>query len=202
MVQLIGDAGYTRARYPGLEHWIELITDLHPRLLGPFFFGVSLLLGDPARRDKVDELLARAEQRAPEDFRFALERGVLAYFGRFDATTAADHLERAASRPDAPDFIGRLATTLRKRGVMCATLAADAAAVSQGAAVLGDRTIECVKRRIEAAATAARLNEDPDDSVEVLVQRGHLPADVVVPGVCWELKSGTATPRACPRANE
>jgi hypothetical protein len=181
-----------------LEHWIALITGLHPRLLGPFYFGVTLLLGDPVRRDAVDDLLNVAEQRAPDEFRFPLERGVLAYFGRFDALAAAQHLERAARLPDAPTYLASFAQTLRKRGVVCSALASEAAAISQGAATIGDRTVECLKRRIEAASVSARLNEDPDDSIEVLIERGHLPSDILVPGLCWTLKNGTATPRRCP----
>ncbi|MBM4280667.1 MAG: hypothetical protein FJ137_07855 [Deltaproteobacteria bacterium] len=200
LVQLIGDVRYARARYPALEQWIALIVDLHPRLVGPFYFGVTLLLGDPHRRDTVEQLLDVAERRLPDDYRFSLERGVLAYFGRFDALAAADHLERAAKKPDAPPFVGMLAKTLRSRGVMCNAIAADAASIAQGAAVLGDRTIDCVKRRIEAASAAARLNEDPFNTLDELIARGHLPPGALVPGVCWELKGVTATPRACSEA--
>jgi hypothetical protein len=199
LVQLLGDPRYSKARYPALEEWLELIADLHPRLMGPFYFGVTLLLGDPERRERVDELLAVAEQRVPDEFRFPLERGVLAYFGRFEPIVAAEHLERAAAKAGAPPFIGQLASTLRKRGIACSSIAHDAELVSQGASSIGDRTVECIKRRIEAAAAAARLNDDPDTSVEVLVQRGHLPAEVLIPGVCWTLREGTATPGPCGR---
>lgn len=197
LVQLLGDPEYVRARYPHLEVWVARIVDLHPGLLGPFYFGVTLLIGDPARSATVDELLQIAEARAPEDFRFPMERGVLAYFGRFDALGAAAHFERAAKKPNAPEFIGALAGTLRRRGIACSSIASEAASVAQGDSVIGNRTIACVKHRIEAATVAARLNSDPDDSVEVLIKNGHLPSDVLISGVCWDVKAGTATPRPC-----
>jgi hypothetical protein len=197
LVQMTGDARYIASRYPDLEDWMSLIVELHPRLFGPFYFGVTLLLGDPTRRDKVDELLAIAETRAPEEFEFPLERGVIAYFGRFDAARAAEHLERASTKRNAPEFVGQLGKTLRERGVTCAAMAEDAASVSQGGAALGDRRLACAKHRIEAASAAARLNEDPDDSIAALVERGHLPRDALLPGVCWELTAGTATARRC-----
>ncbi len=202
LVQLLGDRAYAQSRYPGLEDWIALTTELHPNLLGPFYFGATLLLGDPARRDRVDDLLALAEKRSPLDFRFPLERGILDYFGRFEPLAAAEDFERAATVPGAPQYLAALAKTVRARGVACSTIGTAAAAFSQGAAMIEDRTVECVKRRIEAAAASARINEDPDDSVESLIARGHLQASALVAGLCWSLRHGTATPITCTRENE
>lgn len=197
-VQLIGDVNQERRGYPSLDEWVDLTTRLDPRFDLPYFFGAVLLVTDDARAPHVDALLARGEEAMPEFFSLAMFRGFLAYFGRLDAKTAAEHYRRAAAKPQAPGWLKLFADRIEREEDSCDGVmrrlaqVSDEASGAQGRALAssqGKVLVHCLKTRLERAAAAWRVRRGGGVPTVADVARDGLIEDPVPapPGMCWSL---------------
>ncbi len=192
---------------PFLDDWLDVTTQLEPRMANAYYLGTVLLLTDRERSAKMDEVLARAESLYPNEFRFPMMRGMAAYFGRFDNAAAAMHFERAAMRPVAPTFLAGLAEKARTHATTCSELLAETKSVSQqGLDPMGAlesqraRVFEsCVQRTLEQAIASYRLNLQRVPTLEELLRDGYLQEPPPAPrGRCWIIEGPNAFLRQCP----
>jgi hypothetical protein len=198
-VQVIGSDKQARAGYPTLDTWVDVVTALDPAFVEPYFFGAILLVTDDTRADHVDALLARAEQAMPDTFTLPFYRGFIANFGKMDPVVAAGHMERAASKPDAPRFVKSMASRLRTDTNTCGSLMQDLQQISEGShaaqrqALQGERRAlfqHCLEVHIERVANAWRVKNGKIPTIDDLVAEGLLdPAKDLSapPGMCWRL---------------
>jgi hypothetical protein len=194
-IQLIGSRPYSEARYPHLEDWADVITALDPGYQMPPATVAVLLVTETDRAERVDALLARAEERDATGFYFPMLRGFVAYFGRRDLPAAAAHYERAGER-GGPPYVKAFAKRLRTRALQCTELIDDLAAVARSDGVDRDAlrsrstdiVVSCFKQEIEHAATRFRLDRQASaTSLQQLVSAGYLPAVPQTPaGSCWD----------------
>lgn len=207
VLQLIGDSRFQAEGMPYLDEWLDVTTQLEPRMANAYYLGTVLLLTDRQRSSKMDELLARAEALYPTEFRFPMMRGMAAYFGRFDNAAAASHFDRAANHPLAPAFLAGLAEKARTHAATCGELLAETKSLSQeGLDAMGalesqrGRVFEsCVKRTVEQAIASFRSNTNRVPTLEDLVRDGYLRELPPAPrGRCWVIEGPQALLRECP----
>jgi hypothetical protein len=204
-VQLVGQDAYIRAKYPGLERWLSFVFSLEPDARNAYYLGTVLLLADRERSAEMDRLLALAEDRNPGEWEFSMMRGSGAYFGRLDAATAAKHYANAASKPNAPAYLGLLAKRLERHVVDCPSLMTDLKAVASandpGNMLTQQRSSvfrECVRRQLEQAAAGYRMNNERAPTIDDLVEKGYLAAPPPHPrGECWHFAGPRAVLEPC-----
>jgi hypothetical protein len=204
-VQLVGQDAYIRAKYPGLERWLSFVFALEPNAKNAYYLGTVLLLADRERGAEMDRLLALAEREHPLEWEFSMMRGSSAYFGRLDAAAGAKHFAVAASKPNAPQYLGLLAKRLERHVVDCSSLMTDlksmASANDPGNMLSQQRGSvfrECVRRQLEQAGAGYRLNNEQVPTVNDLVKKGYLAAPPPhPPGECWQFDGPRAVLKPC-----
>jgi len=142
----------------------------------------------------MQELLAKAETRFPNDFQLPMLLGISAYFGELDAARAAGHFQRAAKKPMAPPFLAQFGERLARETADCGALLinlrtmASASAVGDAYKNVAAPVMErCLKRELEQAAAAFKLRNDRvptglDELLDAGLFRAPPPAP---PGKCW-----------------
>ena len=102
-------------RYDLLYPLLDLTTSLDPRFNVPYQFGAIFLSeappGGPGRPDLAIALLEKGLKAQPEKWEFAQAIGFVHYWSRQDYPEAAAWFARAATLPNAPDWMAPLAAT-------------------------------------------------------------------------------------------
>lgn len=197
-VQIIGDPRFERDGRPQLIDWLEGVNALDPTLHAPYFLGAVLLIGRREDGVRLDRMLARAEDLAPNDYEYAQLRGFIAYFSGLDSQLAAEYYERASKVPGAPPYLASFAARLRKQGLTCRALSQNLRDVGGSDAGLrrwmasGDDAVlrNCIIEELKRAASAYRLQGlGGEPSVADLIAKGLLSeVPPAPPGECWRLK--------------
>jgi hypothetical protein len=204
--QKIGSDRFARANFPALEDWLESVFTLNPYLRDAYVLGTVVLLVDPERAPRMQGLLARAEERFPDDFQLPMLQGISAYFGELDAAKAARHFRRASTKPLAPPFLAQFGQRLEQETADCGALLVNlrtvAAASSVGDAyrkVAGPVLERCIKRELEQAAASFKLNKGVDPTgLEALIEVGLIKAKPPAPpGKCWTVINVNAYLQDC-----
>ena len=92
---------------------LDRVTALDPKFEPAYHYG-ALIIGIRAQRpDLADQLLIRAEQAFPDNWKFPFYRGFLRLYHMHDLDEAAGYMERAATFSDSPPFLPALARRLR-----------------------------------------------------------------------------------------
>lgn len=201
-VQFVGQQRSADANFPGLEKFIDAITELDPTFAAPYSVAAAFLSSDPKRSKAVDRLLERGQRSLPGEYSIPMARGFVAYFGRQDFATAAAHFRMAATMPLAPGYLSRLAQTLSNADGSCAEVRPVLATLQQSSMLtpsLRSVLTMCFGRRIEAAAATHRLQFGPTSSIDELVARGLLTRPPAPQGYCWQLVDGKASLAECGR---
>jgi len=114
-LRAIGDFGTPEMHphnYPNLEPFLQRVLALDPFFVRAYLFaGTALTLkGMDARL--ADNLLRQGLEYRPEKWRIPFYLGCNLYVFEQNYAEAADVLSRAARLPEAPEFVGKLATRL------------------------------------------------------------------------------------------
>jgi len=203
--QQVGRAGYAESGFPHLEDWLDAVFLHSPHMSGAYTLGTVLLLTDRERAPRMDTLLTQAEARYPSNFEFPMLRGMSAYFGALDAQAAADHFQRAATKPGAPAYLAQFSKRLRSEvescGVMLVNMKTLAKETKQQALMSGQLEgvyLRCIERELEQAAVGFRLNKGHSPSVDELLAEGYLKEPPPAPpGKCWVLVNANAVLQPC-----
>lgn len=117
--KLFNDAG-ERRQYDLLYPLIDISTTLDPQFTLAYRLGAILLAEPypegPGRTDLAIALLHKGLAAQPDRWEFAQDIGFVHYWWRRDYVTAAEWLRRAASFPDAPNWLNAVAAVTLAEG--------------------------------------------------------------------------------------
>jgi hypothetical protein len=102
-------------RYPWLAHILQLVTDLDPRFSIVYYFGGIVLAMEARQVDESNALLAKGMRNIPSNWKFPFFLGFNHFFFKGDFLTASGYIEKAVLLPGRPDYLPRLAATLKAR---------------------------------------------------------------------------------------
>jgi tetratricopeptide (TPR) repeat protein len=117
-IQYYGEHTRRDQRYDQLEPMVDLVTRLSPRFERAYLFGAYALL-DARLAQEAYDLLKRGAVANPDAWRIATNAGIfMYYYGAEDVRrdAAAEWFEKAASIPDAPEYVRRIAARLLGEG--------------------------------------------------------------------------------------
>ncbi len=141
--------------YRWLNQMCNLVTDLDPQALHVYEFCASMLTWEAKDIEKSDLILTKGLAKHPADWRLWYLRGFNAWYFAEDLVKAKADLEKAASLPEAPEFLASLASRM-----MVATNAPDTAVrfLSDMVARTGDpRAKEALQDKLKRAYLARDL---------------------------------------------
>ena len=103
-------------QYPYLFHLLDLITDLSPQWIQPYYYGGVIL---PSEADAVEDgmyILDKGLMIHPDDWRLWFFKGYYLWQNYGDKIGGAKALHQAAILPGAPIYLARLSATLATQG--------------------------------------------------------------------------------------
>ncbi|MBW6513066.1 MAG: hypothetical protein K0A93_13310 [Desulfuromonadaceae bacterium] len=95
---------------------LEVITDLDPYFLDPYFLAEGLLAWDAGLPLKANKILDKGIEHRPDDWRLPFFAGFNLFYFVQDYPAAADYIMRAAQLPGSPDYLQTLAGRLAYYG--------------------------------------------------------------------------------------
>lgn len=208
VVQFVGSDQFQAANYKGLAEWILLTVELNADFDMAYWYAGSLLPTSRKSAEDADKILANGEAKLGEDWQKAMWRGFVAYYGKQDFETAAEHFDRSA-KLGGPEYLKKRAQTLRTESQNCRSLERNLVQMRDGAKGLGGNLltsaqmqkilIGCIEARIEAAIATYRIDHgNPPKSVAELLDAGLLDSDPPTPpGQCWFLAKRTGYLAPC-----
>lgn len=111
------------SKYPVIDRILEVITTLEPTFLDVYTFGAMVLHEEMHQRDKAVALLDKGIQNNPKNWHIAYEKGFLWFeelrgskdttYQHFAAEKAMQAYAIATSKPNCPDFVGRIANQMQ-----------------------------------------------------------------------------------------
>ncbi|MEW6379239.1 MAG: hypothetical protein AB1611_06495 [bacterium] len=107
-----GDHYLTDKNYQWLYHILDLTTTLDPYFRLPYEFGGIILTLEKGDIDQSNSLLRKGIQNHPDYWRLPFYLGFNYFFYLKDPKTAARYISRAASLPDHPPYLPKLAASL------------------------------------------------------------------------------------------
>ncbi len=99
-------------KYPWLAHILNLVTDLDPRFRAAYYFGGIVLAIETQQVDESTALLKKGMRNFPAVWKFPFFVGFNYFYYKGDAATAAAYISRAATLPESPEYLPRLAASL------------------------------------------------------------------------------------------
>jgi hypothetical protein len=103
---------FTDEDWGSIKHTLDTITDLDPYFWDAYLFSQVFLTWDKKNYAAANELLAKARNYLPEDYRIPYYMGLNAYnFGK-DTANGAKYLMEASKIPGAPYYLATLAARL------------------------------------------------------------------------------------------
>ncbi len=96
-----------------LYQLLERVVALDPQFEPAYQYGALLLSVRAGRPDLGDKLLHAAERQFPQNWEYPFYLGFNRFYYEADFLAAADHFDRAARLPGAPDYFAALATRFR-----------------------------------------------------------------------------------------
>jgi hypothetical protein len=102
-------------KYPWLAHILNLVTDLDPRYRVVYYFGGLVLAVEASQVDESTALLKKGMKNLPEVWKFPFFVGFNYLYYKGDAASAAEYISRAATLPESPEYLPRLAASLYAR---------------------------------------------------------------------------------------
>jgi tetratricopeptide (TPR) repeat protein len=118
MVQYYGEHIEADGRLDSMAELVDLVTQLSPRFIKAYQFGVFALL-DAGEGQAAYQILQRGIEANPDEWRLPALAGFLMYrYGQGETKNqvAADWYARAAAVPGSPVYLERLAATLTAKG--------------------------------------------------------------------------------------
>ena len=91
---------------------LDAVTDLDPRFLDPYIFGVSLLAWEAGLVEDANRLLEKGMEHRSDDWQMPFFLGFNHFYFLQDYATGAEYLMQAARLPDSPNFLPNLAARL------------------------------------------------------------------------------------------
>lgn len=105
-----------RQRYELLQPLLDITTTLDPFFTIAYRFGAIFLSepqpGGPGRPDQAIELLEKGIARQPQKWQYYHDVGFVHYWHLHDPVGAAQWFQRAAAKPNAPNWLAPLAATM------------------------------------------------------------------------------------------
>ena len=195
VVSFIGLETNESKGYPGLEHYLDRITDLAPSFELPYWIGGILLATSPGRSGAADLILKKGEERYPNNWEFSQWRGFAAYFGEMNIDKALVHYKNAISKPGYPPYLKSFVQRLEQSKNDCRFLAQSLeqllARKDNTTSFLNSKSGKiikgCLTLSLKQAAASYRLKEQKVAiNIAELLKTGYL-KDVppAPPGYCW-----------------
>jgi hypothetical protein len=107
-----GDRRNHERNYPSLPALLDRVLALDPYFRAAYIFAGSAFAVKPFDPRVAVRHLERGVEYRPDEWRIPFLLGFTAYYSLGDYATAARAMARAASYPEAPDYLGPLATRL------------------------------------------------------------------------------------------
>jgi len=112
VIGYFGDHYLTDKNYQWLYHILDLTTTLDPYFRLPYEFGGIILSLEKGDIDQSNALLRKGIKYHPTYWRLPFYLGFNYFFYLKDPATAAGYISRAASLPDHPPYLPKLAASL------------------------------------------------------------------------------------------
>lgn len=212
-LQFVGAPWADQVDYAGLEHWLQLVTDLDPGFAHAYLIGGVLLATIHDRAPAADALLQKAERNLTDPHvlsQTAQWRGFVAYYGAFDPQRAAEHYQRAYDL-GGPPMLRERARTLRDRSADCRELWRSLSdSVGSRRQLIGGDMVDdrrrarilqnCFREELNRALSVRRISRKGDaETIEELVDDGLIAAvpPTLEDGKCWKAIAAKAYIRPC-----
>lgn len=208
LVQSLGSNQEERRGYPMVPRRVDIVTTLDPHFALAYQVGVFALVSDPGKSEAMARILERGRVARPLDPDLPRLLGFIEHFGRIDLPKAAAYY-RESARLGGPPLLDALATRLENSALNCRQMFAQLQDMQKGSTSEEEVRLlarqmrpvveNCEKVRLTAAAVNFRLtnkNREPTDIAELLATGVEAPAKL--PGLCWQLRSGTPYLVECP----
>ncbi len=112
-IQYIGDSeGRSYDRYALAEQYIDLITELDPKLVQAYWFAAFVIGSDANQPQVAARIIDRGIQSNPNNWTLPFIAGINQYLYAHDDVAAAKYYKMAARFPDAPKWLSRQAEIL------------------------------------------------------------------------------------------
>ncbi|MBL91021.1 MAG: hypothetical protein CMH56_04315 [Myxococcales bacterium] len=199
VVSFVG-SGYSEATgYLGIEHYLDRITDLAPNFSLPYWIGGILLATSPERTTAADKILAKGEQKFPDDWEFSQWRGFVAYFGEMNIPKALVHYKNAVKKPGHAPYLKSFIQRLERASTDCTMMSENMSQLlSAGGPTSTQEFLQgragkiiknCVKMNLKQAAASFRLRHGRIAMrVQDLLDYGIIDKmPPTPPGYCWSI---------------
>ncbi|WP_429884412.1 hypothetical protein [Geoalkalibacter halelectricus] len=95
---------------------LDAVTDLDPRFLDPYIFGVTLLTWEAGMIEEANRLLEKGMEHRSHDWQMPFFLGFNHFYFLQDFATGAEYLMQASRLPESPNFLPNLAARLSYYG--------------------------------------------------------------------------------------